>query len=263
MQRKRYENILFLGVVVLLIAYTFFLGVRIVPQATGMVAYETKEQITSIYDFLSLAKNYPDSYILVLGSYAKEYEIRYGDKIAESFGLKLRYEEDVESRKNLILIGTPNTNFLLDKFLTKPYSKDEALITLNGGNLLFIISDEDQAEDVADLIMGFRENRDKLSPSTVVLGFGEIAVYLVVLFVFIIISVILFVESYRKKAIDHAHEVGDEPKLEALEKYIKKYEDDGHSADKIEEWLVDYGYEEELVQKAIEGVKNARTDISA
>ena len=48
-----------------------------------------------------------------------------------------------------------------------------------------------------------------------------------------------------------------------IENYMKKYIAEGYPEEQIEKWLVNYGYDESLVKKAAEEVKNAGAAISS
>ena len=55
-----------------------------------------------------------------------------------------------------------------------------------------------------------------------------------------------------------ATEDKDEHKIEALEKYIKKYTKEGHEKGDIRSWLIKYGYDDHLVDAAFEQVEHAK-----
>lgn len=265
MQGKRYQGILFLTAIVIIMIYVLVFEISSIPVSiTGQTAEYIvgSNQPSSIHEFLTMVRNHPGGYMVVLGQYAKDYEIIYGEKIAEYLGIIVRYGENIESTDKLVLIGSPNTNLLLDKFLRRGYSKDEAVLSLAGNNLLVIVSDEQQAKKIYGIIANFREMHDKLSPDIAVFGFGKIVVYIVGLFLLLVGMLLFLVESYRKKSIARAQESKDEHKLEALQNYIKKYKKQGYSEEQIRRWLVNYDYNEELVMAAFEGLKNAGANIS-
>ena len=64
-------------------------------------------------------------------------------------------------------------------------------------------------------------------------------------------------------AFIEATELTDEKKLDALENYIRKYREEGHPESQIKKWLIDYGYDTDLVTRATEVVDNAGANISS
>jgi hypothetical protein len=258
MQMKRYESILFLNIVIIMFVYIVVLGIGDTVTKTGL-AYQQQ----SVYEYLTLVKNHPNQYVLVLGTYAKDYEIEYAEQIADFLGIKTRYESDVEWGNNLVLVGQPSTNLLLDKYLTKQYSDSEALLTVDRDNLIIVVSNEGQAKKVANVISNFKASKERLSPTTVSLKLHTLILYIGFGLALVIPIILFFVEMKRKKAVSMAKESTDDHKLMVLEKYIEKYRQEGHSEKQIKDWLVDYGYDKELVDKAVMEVDNAGANISS
>jgi len=86
--------------------------------------------------------------------------------------------------------------------------------------------------------------------------------FLVVIILGIGIPIILgTVEIHRKHHIKRVKEHHDIHKLEALERYIVRYTEEGHSLNQIESWLINYGYPSELVKHAIAGAHNVRATV--
>jgi hypothetical protein len=225
----------------------------------GHAYSEGKDEIHmgSVYDFLLTAKNNPANYMVVIGNYAKDYEIQSAEKIAQGLGVKLRYEEGIDIRTNMILIGTSGTNMIIDKLITQSYPDKSAYLTLAKGNLLVVINNEEQAKRVADTILGFSKEKELLSPGEIALGTNQFLGYIIGISIAVVVLGLLIIEQYRKGVISKAEEKKDEHKAEALSKYVAKYTSEGYSIDQIRKWLVNYGYDGELVEHVIHGVNNA------
>lgn len=259
MNWKSHRGIFLIIFIVIILAYGIFVGLS----STGK-AYTFSGRVIAlnIYDFLTIARDHPDKITLVIGTDSEDYEVTYGKEIADYLGVKMRYEDEVKIKYDLILIGSPETNGLISELLTKPYSKDESMVTLSKKNNLFLIaSSKQQASKIKDIIISFDNEQELLSPDTVTFGFGGIMVYLIVLF-FILISIsIFFIERHRHSF--SRHEGGNvENRLEILKQYVKKYEKQGYSPEKIKEGLISEGYNSDLVKNVMGGNDNAGADIS-
>ncbi len=251
-------NMLFFTVVKVMAVYVLFIALSPgLPDITGSVVedVQVEKTLNGIHGYLTMVKNHPSDYVLVTGSYAKEYEINYAEKISRHFGLRAVDEDDIETSSKLILIGNPNTNLLLDKFLKEPYFKNKAMISVAGDNLLIVIGDEGQTDKLADTVIEFNENRYKLSPDKVTFDFDGIKAYIIVAFVILVLLILLYLEKSREVNVSKAKELKEEYKLEALENYIRRYREEGHPEGQIRKWLIKYGYDAELIDIAIDGLK--------
>jgi hypothetical protein len=258
-KNKKYESALFFSIFIIVVVYlaVLFNGSDL---KTGKTAMLKIPEITSIHEFISYAERYPEDFTLVVGSYATPNELQYGQEIADYLKIRLIYEDDVKDIQNLIIFGSDTTNTLLSKNLNKLDANNELIMTLSKNNLMIVVHDEEQAKESAKLIKGYQNNKEKLSPATFSVNFGYILPLSLGIILVSIISILFFVEVYRKKGLMVAQERLEEHKLEALKAYFNKYRQEGYTDEKISNWLINYGYDQSLVRQA-EAKVNARANL--
>lgn len=219
-----------------------------VSEALGIASLNLLDN--DVFEFISLMDNYPERYLIVIGSYAKEHEIEHALKISERFGITVKKEEDVSKRENLILIGTPGTNLLLDKFLVKPYSKEKSVLFVSSKNLIAVFSDKHQGEEITNMIINYRDERHKLAPETAKIEIRKSIIYAIFLLVGIIPLIFSFYEN-KRKALDMQN------KKEVVRKYIDENLQSGYSEEEVRKWLAHDNIDENIVKECLEEIKNA------
>lgn len=197
--------------------------------------------------YLFSAASNPERYIVVTGMNAKPYEQHFAAHLAEKFGFLLRTDDQVRVESNLILVGNPGSHQLMDELLTTPYSGKKPEWYVSKRNLFVLFNSEEQALQAQDDFLSV----ESPSPSS------SSAILFIIFSMILVLCSLLFVEHRRHSSIDRVQERDIEHKREALEKYITKYEQEGHSPDQIREWLIKYGYSEELVDQSLEDVADA------
>ncbi|MBR9700116.1 hypothetical protein GOV09_06680 [Candidatus Woesearchaeota archaeon] len=216
---------------------------------TGVQKDEGGERIDGVYEYLSFVKNHPQQFMVVVGAHALDHERVYGEKIAGFLGTRIKRADSVESRQHLILVGNPSTNLLLDKLITS-YPKGSSL-HVRGNNLFIFLNDEQEAQVLSEVIENFVGERNQLSPSTVRVGLEKILNVLGVIIVLIPLFIFLF-ERLRKRPLHEDREDDERYKMQVLMRYIKKYEEEGHSEEQIKEWLMKFDYQEELINRSLD-----------
>ena len=241
MGKKRYSLVLLFIIVLVIFIYSIVLFIEDYNYRRF-----SENNDTSLYQYLTAVKNNPDYYMLVLGKNAEDYEIKYGEKIAEYFNIKVKYEDTVQLRENLILFGNPNTNSLLDKALTEKYRPNKAMLNLAGKNLVVVVNNEEEASGIYHNLANFKEMRYKLIPKTATFRFDHLVLYSILIALILVPLILLDYEFVRRTKANH--------KLNIVEGYVRKYRLEKYSDEQIVNGLVRYGYDENLVRKA---VKNA------
>jgi hypothetical protein len=268
MSKERVEAIAILIVIALLMSFFALLdaGLNPVPP-TGHSIFNPQEKRDVDFILTAIKKN-PSSFMVVYGRDAEGYEIEYAGKIADHFGIITKNELYVSSRKNMILAGNPASNLLLNKFFFEKYSAKNPRITSSRGNLVLVFSNEKQAADIVKQIIGkIKETPTEPSPeierlSPIRLGILDYLDLpsLIILIIGIAAIFLLFAESHRHVGIREARETKDEHKVAAIEKYIERYEEQGHPEEQIKEWLEKYGYPAELIEIALHTVHGTKPE---
>ena len=253
MNERRYELLLFIIVLVIVVSYSAVLIVR---------DNIHKPEPGGVYEYLSKVESFPNLHMFVVGKNAQEYEVEYGKQIAEHFNLGLRYEQNVVGRRNMILFGSPSTNFLLDKLLLENYDSTKPKLIFQDNNFLVIVNNEKDANEMYEILSSYKEERAKLSPAAVTLGFSNLILYSIIAIVILLPILIIDLEIRRKRELSKAKEEKTEHKIEAIHKYVQKYVDEGHSKEQIRDWLSKYGYKNEMIDVAMEEVDNAGATVS-
>ncbi len=238
------EPLLMIAFVVISV-YSSFL--YLAPSTNGMPEAEK-----SIFQLISYANNHPGGFQVVLGWNSEDYEREYGKKIADHFGIPLRREENVRSRDKLLLIGNPNNNLIIDKMIGEAYDGRESKVISSGDNILLVVSNEKQMKEIYGLLTRFRQEHKRFSVSRATIRVIDFLAYAVIIVIVAVSLLFLAIESYRKKIDRQEHFA---IRLKKLEKYIKKYEDEGRRPEDMKDWLIKQGFSDELVSKAIKDVK--------
>jgi len=220
-----------------------FIGIILIVILIGcdITTYSENKMPDNLKEFIALAENYPEEYSIVIGKYANLAERLEAAKLHEQFNIKIIEESSVKKRTQLILIGTPYTNLLLDKFLVKPYNPGRPEIIVQKSNLLIMFSNEFQAEELRLTYSGksYFELGSPIRQSLVYTILGFIALLPFIFFIF---------EHSRKQKI---------PIESELTSYIKKYTEQGYSDDQMIDWLTKQGFEEEEIMGVFNNRDNA------
>ncbi len=189
--------------------------------------------IADAKSFLISAKSVPDSYLIVIGSFASADEMAVASYLSAETGVTIKEESTVNARVNLILLGSPDNNALLNQRLSSPFA-GRAMAEVAGENLLIVFADPESAKSLID---------DLISHSKIFPLIAYTAIVLVLIF--------FILEAYRHGEVRKAKEIMDSHKIDSLINYIRKYESEGHQRRQISEWLVKYGYPMDLVKEAM------------
>jgi hypothetical protein len=253
MHREKYEEYLFL--IAFIVASIYVVSIfGINASKTGFAFQVSNPDKESVYNFIKIVKSQPDNYIVVIGKFAKDYEISYAARIAKFLGARLSYESEIRSYNNLVLIGNPATNMVLDKTLLQPYDANGILFTVSKSNLMIVLSSEEQSKMALDIIQQYENNKEKLSPASAMFGASDFFGPFIAIIIGMLLIFGILMEKYRHANVRRAQEAEREYKLVALESYISKYSQLGYPLDAIRKGLIKYGYNEETVDTALQGV---------
>ena len=201
-----------------------------------LLATNLYSQPPTIYDYAEQIQRNPRLYIIVLGKDATNEEIDAASEISSVLNVRKIYRENqiTTLNKNLIIIGTPQTNSKIQNQIS--------MIATYGANLI-ISGSPSQITKAASLLKNHEANIEKLFTNELKLKIELFSplknIYIVFIVSTIVLIVVLFamLKNFKKQSTGH-------PKLL---KYAEKAMQRGYSKDEIRQILLKSSWPKSII----------------